>query len=183
MISDDIDRLVDAARSGDHAAFHVLIVAVLGDLRLVLCGFALSPEITEELTQDTLITVWQKLGSYRSEGTFQPWLHAIARNKARELLRRQRRNISLTQASLEDLLYETEAELLADEDAGHEQARRLADCLDRLPERSRVLLTLRYVDERPLAELTERFRVGESALAALFYRLRNKLRLCADGQS
>ena len=183
MNPDDIDRLVDAARNRDHAAFHTLIVSVLGDLRLVLCGFALSPETTEELTQDTLITVWQKLDGYRSEGTFQPWLHAIARNKARELLRRQRRSVSLSQATIEDLISETEAECLADEEAGLEQARRLADCLALLPERSRDLLTLRYIDERPLTELAERFRIGENALAALFYRLRTKLRLCVEGLS
>lgn len=174
-----LDTLVIAAQGGDHQAFHALVMAVQRELRLVLCGFAPPPELVEELVQDTLVTAWEKLASYRPEGTFQAWLHAIARNKARSRWRADRRSAQkLTGDVLDAVLLEMEEEVIADEGAAETEARRLAACLALLPTRTRELLQRRYVDDAPLAALAREFRKSEQALAALFYRLRSKLRAC-----
>lgn len=174
----EIDRLVIAAQGGDHRAFHALVVVVQRDLRLVLCGFAPPPQVVEELVQDTLVTAWERLGTYRPEGTFQAWLHAIARNKARARWRSARRAVLLDGDAIETMLVAAEEEILADEDATASNARRLAACLELLPERTRQLLQRRYVDGTPLVALSGEVRQTEQALAALFYRLRGKLREC-----
>lgn len=175
----ELDALVVAAQGGDHRAFHALVVAVQRELRLVLCGFAPPPEVLEELVQDTLVTAWEKLATYRPEKTFTAWLHAIARNKARSRWRAHQRGARKIEGdALDAALLEMEAEIVADESAAEADARRLAACLALLPSRTRQLLQRRYVDDAPLANLAREFRKTEQALAALFYRLRSKLRAC-----
>jgi RNA polymerase sigma-70 factor (ECF subfamily) len=39
-----------------------------------------SPEEAEDLTQETFVTVYQKLGTLKDESKFEPWLFRIARN-------------------------------------------------------------------------------------------------------
>lgn len=173
-----LDQLVIAAQQGDHQAFHALVVAVQHELRLVLCSFAPPPELLEELMQDTLVTAWENLASYRPEGTFVAWLHTIARNKARSRWRADRRARPLDSDALEVLLAETEADILDDEAAAEAETGRLAACLEKLPPRTRDLLQRRYVDQVPLVALAREASKSEQALAALFYRLRAKLRDC-----
>jgi len=175
----ELDALVIAAQGGDHRAFHALVMAVQRELRLVLCGFAPPPEVVEELVQDTLVTAWEKLATYRPEKTFLAWLHAIARNKARSRWRAQRRGAQKIDGdALDAVLAEAEEEALADDTTTEADARRLAACVALLPTRTRQLLQRRYVDDAPLIALAREFRKTEQALAALFYRLRSKLRAC-----
>jgi len=173
-----LDQLVIAAQKGDHQAFHALVVSVQHELRLVLCSFAPPPDLLEELMQDTLVTAWGNLGSYRPEGTFVAWLHTIARNKARSRWRSARRTRPLDSDALDALLAEAESEILDDEAAAEAETGRLATCLEQLPARARELLQRRYVDQIPLLALARESRKSEQALAALFYRLRSKLREC-----
>jgi RNA polymerase sigma-70 factor (ECF subfamily) len=173
-----LDQLVIAAQQGDHQAFHAVVVAVQHELRLVLCGFAPPPDLLEELMQDTLVTAWGNLASYRPEGTFTAWLHTIARNKARSRWRADRRARPLDSDALETLLAEAEAGILDDEAAAEAETGRLAVCLEQLPPRARELLQRRYVDQIPLLALAQEARKSEQALAALFYRLRARLREC-----
>lgn len=183
LASAELDLLVIAAQKGDPQAFHALVVAVQRELHLVLCSFAPPPELLEELVQDTLVTAWEKLGTYRPEGTFVAWLHAIARNKARSRWRASRRTRYVDKDTLDVLLAEAESEILSDEAAAEADTSRLAECLEQLPVRTRQLLQRRYVDGISLCELGRELRRSESALAALFYRLRGKLRECMTART
>lgn len=46
--------------------------------------------IAEDLTQETFVNAWQKLGTLKDENMMKSWLYQIARNKARDHFRRER---------------------------------------------------------------------------------------------
>lgn len=73
---------VDAARTGDTAAFGALVelhqrvvfrtaLAALGD-----------PADAEDVTQDTFVTAWRKLAGFRGQSTLRTWLLTIVWRKA-----------------------------------------------------------------------------------------------------
>ena len=82
--------LADAAE-GDGQAWAKLVKVysrrVYG-LILKQCG---DRELAEEITQDTFVQVVVKLGKYKEQGRFEPWLFHIAMNKLRDEMRRRKR--------------------------------------------------------------------------------------------
>ncbi|MCI8610031.1 MAG: RNA polymerase sigma factor [Firmicutes bacterium] len=53
-------------------------------IRRYLRAFRLTPFETEEILQDTMITVWRKIDTLRDEEKLDPWVRTIARNKIRK---------------------------------------------------------------------------------------------------
>jgi RNA polymerase sigma-70 factor (ECF subfamily) len=81
-------ELIELARNGDRAAFgdlveryqHVVFRAALAALR--------SREDAEEVTQDAMVSAFQKLGSFRGESSFKTWLLTITWNRAMDRRRK-----------------------------------------------------------------------------------------------
>jgi RNA polymerase sigma-70 factor, ECF subfamily len=81
-------ELIELARNGDRAAFgdlveryqHVVFRAALAALR--------SREDAEEVTQDAMVSAFQKLDSFRGEASFKTWLLTITWNRAMDRRRK-----------------------------------------------------------------------------------------------
>ena len=81
-------ELIELARNGDRAAFgdlveryqHVVFRAALAALR--------SREDAEEVTQEAMVSAYQKLASFRGESSFKTWLLTIVWNRAMDRRRR-----------------------------------------------------------------------------------------------
>src|SRR5262245_29285921 len=81
---------------GDAAAYH----AFLGELAAYLRGFlrrrlARLPDEVEDLVQETLLAVHNQRGTYDAAQPLTAWVHAIARYKLVDLLRRRARGDAL----------------------------------------------------------------------------------------
>ena len=91
--------LVEAARSGDHAAFEVLAAAESGRLyafaRLVL-GDA---HQAEDAVQDALIRAWRGLPELRDPELWHPWLHRLIVNACADREIGQQRSMSWRRSS------------------------------------------------------------------------------------
>jgi RNA polymerase sigma-70 factor, ECF subfamily len=87
--------LMRAAVSGDTSAYRRLLRELSPMLRrLASRGFAhnsLSPEDAEDVVQDTLLAVHLKRHTWDEHQPLLPWVHAIARNKIIDNLRRRGR--------------------------------------------------------------------------------------------
>ena len=81
-------ELIELARNGDRAAFgdlveryqHVVFRAALAALR--------SREDAEEVTQEAMVSAFQKLHGFRGESSFKTWLLTITWNRAMDRRRR-----------------------------------------------------------------------------------------------
>jgi RNA polymerase sigma-70 factor (ECF subfamily) len=73
-------ELVRRAQHGDRAAFDALYASCAGRVFAVLLRLCADRERAARLTQDTFVTVWQRLGTFRGESRFTSWLHRIAVN-------------------------------------------------------------------------------------------------------
>jgi RNA polymerase sigma factor (sigma-70 family) len=85
-----IDTLAVAAQAGDKAAYRALLGQSQMWLKRYLSRKA-PPGQADDIAQDALLAVHQKLHTYDPQRPFTPWLAAIARHKWIEALRRQGR--------------------------------------------------------------------------------------------
>src|SRR5687767_15320722 len=120
--------------AGDAAAYHAVLRDSSAHVRAFLRGrLARLPEEVEDLVQETLLAVHNQRHTYDAGQPLTAWVHAIARYKLVDLLRRRAAREALGQP-LDD-----EQEWLAAPEAESAGARRdLMALLARLPDRQRL---------------------------------------------
>lgn len=101
----------------------------------------------EDMTQDTFLIVFQKIDSYEGQSTFETWLVAIVVNRCRSHLRKRqiRNNLSLESLTANRLFgRNSRGEDVADLIHKRQQRQVFWDVVDRLDDRLRLPLILRY---------------------------------------
>jgi RNA polymerase sigma-70 factor, ECF subfamily len=180
--------------------------AALADLRrIVLAGLPyaisgwLAPDdprfqaLAEEVAQETLLRVLNRLGTFEGRSQFTTWVHKIAVRQAFSELRRKRwENVSL-ESLLEDSERSETPRWIADSAPAPDQAIEMADTLARvekiiseeLTEKQRQALVAMGVKGMPLEEVARRMGTNRNALYKLIHdaRLRLKQRLSREDLS
>jgi len=174
------DRLRDLlvrALAGDAAAYHAFLRDLGAHLRAFLRKrLARLPDEVEDLVQETLLAVHNQRHTYATDQPLTAWLHAIARYKLVDLLRRRARR-DLLNDPLDD-----DNELLVASDIEASDARRdVAKLLDTLPDRHRLPIVHVKLEGLSVAEAAKLTGMSESAvkvgvhrgMKALAARIRN----------
>lgn len=127
----------------------------------------------EDVVQDTFVRVLERQAHLPSVRDLRPWLVRIAWNLALD----RRRRVRPEQADTLFLHSLTAADTPTDRALGDkEQARRVLDAIDRLPRAERQALLLSALDELSPAEIASTMGKSESAIRALIFRARTRLR-------
>lgn len=158
-------RLVTASRSGDRDAFGDLVR--LHERRVFrLAGrFFRAREDVEEAAQETFLTAWTKLDTYRAEAPFEHWLTRVCLNTCYQRLRKARPTEELPETGLP-------ARPATDADARLEVERLLAT----LPAPDRFLLLMLHGEEWSVAEIADRLGWSKANVKVRAHRARVRLR-------
>ena len=104
---------------GDSEAFSELVAAYQKNVYNIALRLLGSREDAEDLTQETFLTAYRRLGDFRGESRFSTWLCRIASNACIDALRRRKHTdaLSLTREDedAEDAEWEIPDESLAPE--------------------------------------------------------------------
>ncbi len=138
----------------------------------------------EGLAQETLIEAWHHLQDLREQERFPQWLSGIAHNVCRRWTRKRGRDLLQQAKPLPDpdaMASDLEESLVDDFDIEIELERKeLIDILDRaltlLTPEARALLSERYVEDSPIAEVAARMGVHSSVVAMRLQRGKIALR-------
>ncbi len=132
-------------------------------------------EEAEDLTQETFVLAYRKIGSYDRTRPFRNWLYAIATNVGKNAARSRRRRIP---SALED--QGTEVSVVDDGSAelaeSHELKDRLAGAVNQLPDPLPVLIQLYYQEGLTIAEAAKVLEMSEGAAKVALHRARKTLR-------
>lgn len=112
MTDDNILRLIQKGRQRGLGGAVEQYGAYVATVICNVLGTAGTMEDCEELSGDVFFTLWQHSGGIEPE-KLKSWLGAVARNRARDLLRKRKLELSMDQdvlflptASMEDQVYE-----------------------------------------------------------------------------
>ena len=151
---------------GDEAAYH----AFLKNLSTHLRGFlrvrlASLPDDVEDLVQETLLAVHNQRHTYDPGQPLTAWIHAIARYKLVDLLRRRAGREVLNDPLDEEL----EVFAVADNDAA-DARRDLGKLLEQLPDRQRLPIVHMKLEGLSVAEAARATGMSEAAVKVGVHR-------------
>jgi RNA polymerase sigma-70 factor, ECF subfamily len=180
--SDDL-ALVAAYLAGDAGAFDVLFSRYHARVRAVCLRYVGDETLAEDLVQETFYNVLRALDRVDETFKFGAWVHRIAVNVCQdELRRRNRRAVHVEQGGGDP----EEAILrIADRDrTGHPEdalemssLRQLVwDVAKKLPDRQRMVLTLRELQGLPYSAIARVMGITDAAVETLLHRARKRFK-------
>ena len=177
----DID-LVAAVRTGDTAAFEVLVREYQPRVFAMARRYARREEEVEDIVQEIFIKAFQKLASFRGDAPFEHWLMRLAVRTCYDFLRAHRRNREHRFTDLtgpeEEWLDRCAAEPeRAPEDA--DAARALVNrLLEMLSPKARLIITLLEIEERSVKEIAKLTGWSVPLVKVRAFRARAEMRKC-----
>jgi RNA polymerase sigma-70 factor (ECF subfamily) len=147
-----LDAVARAAAGGSELALEMLLAAIdeSGIARSAIRKLVLDPPTIDDIHQDVLIVVAEKIGTFRGESRFTTWLYRVARFKAIDHLRRQRDSVALSEDGLQ---FPTDAIRLSSLIANRATIR---GAVDELPDHYRDAVVLRDIECLPYEEIATR---------------------------
>lgn len=171
--------LMARAQAGDRAAYNQVLKAMIPAIRALVRRHIADDALTEDVTQDVLLTIHRVRHTYDPARPILPWVATIAQARAIDALRRRGRR----RHEIAD-----EAALLAQADPGAVErieqpaARRDLDgLLNQLPPRQRQVLELVRLREMSLSDAAATSRLSVGAVKSLLHRAFLTLRQAGAG--
>lgn len=164
----ELRSLMVAGLDGDAAAHRTLLNRLSGHLRAYYKGklarIGRSATEAEDLTQEALMAIHTRRHTYDPGEPLTPWVHAIARYKLIDHLRR-------TRASVANLPIDEADEVMAHDDhIDMESAYDLSKLLGQLPDKMRRAIECVKIDGLSVTEAAARCRMSESAVKVSVHR-------------
>lgn len=181
----DAGESLTLARAGSAEAFCRLIEPL--QTRLLRQAAALSGDlgIAEDIVSETLVEAWKSLARYDGSCRLSTWLYAILLHRHQKWVRRAKcRPITLSGMPVSDrdeLVARQENVPSSDpspaEDAARNEASaRMRECIERLPEKHRQILLLRFFEDASLPDMAQVLGCPVGTVKSRLYHALEKLR-------
>src|SRR6266487_2994102 len=161
----EVDRLVDAARRGDRAAFDELVRRTYVDTYTLAVRLTANEEDARDVVQESYLRAWKGIGKFRGDAQFSTWMYRITANAAATLVQKRRRR---------------RAEPLdAQPEAATESSVRMAElarAVQALPPKLRAIVVLKDVYGLPHEAIAEELGISVAAAKVRLHRGRKRLR-------
>ena len=170
-------EIIDTVRKGRHEGQTEMVGRYAERVFAMIVRQVSDVMDAQELTQDTFLRAFSHIDSYDArKASLSTWLCRIAYRLTLDFQKRRRPRI----ISMEDTsVWQTDIsdeQLEAELSTGREdRIRRLEQMMDELPDDERMLLTLYYFEDLPLAEIAYIMGTEAGPLAKRLYRIRRKL--------
>lgn len=197
--------LVATLREGDEDAFAELVRRNHALMVRVARTFVPTQAIADEVAQETWLAVLEGIDRFEQRSSVRTWIFGILANKARTRGQRERRTVPVSALERED-----DASATVDPDRffppdhprvpGHwasvpvhprdvpeerlesaELRERVARAIDDLPERQRIVLSLRDVEGWSAEEVRNVLELTETNQRVLLHRARSRVRRALEG--
>jgi RNA polymerase sigma-70 factor, ECF subfamily len=198
--SDD-ESLVERAREGDEAAFAALVRRYTPMLMRLARMYVPTDALAEDVVQETWVAVVRGLERFEGRSSFKTWLFRILVNRAKTRGVREHRSIPFASvgggadgAGIEDedgptvdpsrftsegawtsapADWRNDPELSLESE---ETLRIVREAIDRLPERQKIVITLRDLEGLSSDEVRNVLDLSETNQRVLLHRARTKVR-------
>ena len=174
--------LVERVKSGDKAAFDLLVLKYQQRIVNLVSRFVRNPADALDVTQEAFIKAYRAMPNFRGESAFYTWLYRIAVNTAKNYLAVQARRPTSDQ----DI---SEIEQIEGNSALKEQAtpenlllrdeiqQTIIDAIENLPDELRVAITLREVDGLSYEEIAAAMDCPIGTVRSRIFRAREAINL------
>jgi RNA polymerase sigma-70 factor (ECF subfamily) len=180
------EELVARARAKDFAAFEKLLDRYEDKIFRLAFRFVRNETDAKEVLQDTFLTIWRKLDTFKGDAQFSSWLYRVAANAALMRLRSQRRHPEISTEELPIGYLDNYGQLPPtsenwakrpdDELASGELRQHIQAAVDALPEIYRTVFLIRDVEGLSTEETAEVLAISVPTVKTRLHRARIALR-------
>ncbi len=130
-------------------------------------------EDANDVLQNMFIKVWKGLENFREDSQLYTWLYRIATNESLTYLDQQKRRSSVSFSDVETGLSN---KIVADKNFDANKLEwKLQLAIQKLPEKQKIVFSLRYYDEMPYEEMSRVLDTSEGALKASYHHAVKKI--------
>ena len=169
-----LDRLLSAVAQGDKDALGQLYHLTRGAVYAMALSVLKDPHEAQDVAQDAFVTVWQKAGSYRSQGSPMAWMLTVTRNLAKMRLRQSARFGELTEAEWNAIPAQAPGVTAEDKAV-------LQDALSRLSAQERQIVLLHASSGLQHREIAALLELPLSTVLSKYRRALEKLKTQLEG--
>lgn len=174
MIEDSV--LIERVLAGDTRSFASIVDRYKDMVYALSMRIAKNREDAEDLTQEIFVKVYMGLPRFKGECRFSTWLFRIAYNQAIEL----KREIQLQTSPIEDLVaFDEEGHSPSinamEELNSQDRIKYIQMALDKMKEKEAFILTLFYLNQHSVAEISEICSVSPANVKVLLHRARTHM--------
>ncbi len=173
---------IQRIKGGDRSAFEELVERYKGRVFSLTFHLVRRRDEVEDISQEIFIKVFQGINTYDFQSPFSAWLSRVAVNHCYDYLRRQKRSrVSYYWELSEEnqRVLEESAQSLPEAGMRTEQRLALGDLVEKLLLRARledrVILTLKELEDRSVAEIGKILNLRTSTVKVRLHRARKRL--------
>ncbi len=179
---DELIGLLDRVAAGDEAALKLLYDQAASRLYGLALRIVANKEWAEDVLQESFLGIWRSAGSYR-DALSPPlaWMGMVVRSRALDFLRRRRVERLHVNLPIEDpdaLPQDTDAPSPMQLAEASEQAAALHQCMQRLEQAQRQVVSLAYLRDLSHSELASQLKLPLGTVKTWMRRSLEQLRKC-----
>lgn len=132
------------------------------------------PAKAEDFTHDIFLKLIVKIGSFKEEARFSTWLYSITYNYCMDQLRINKKRGEKPIEEELDVPDDVDVDSLFNEQ--DVDVKRLHKAIEKLSVEEKTMLMMKYIDDLSIREISEIFKISESAVKMRLLRSRETLR-------
>tara|TARA_B100000886_G_scaffold330965_1_gene281988 strand:- start:384 stop:938 length:555 start_codon:yes stop_codon:yes gene_type:complete len=170
------EALIHQIKGGDENAFEVMMIKYRPRILATLLKYTSSRELSEDLTQQTFLRVWEKIDTFKGNSALFTWIYSISINLARNYYASSQGKKTLLTDSNENLENEVidfknpENQLL-----NNELLLNVNSCLKSMPIDLRTAFSLRVEEKMSYDEISKIMNVPIGTVRSRIFRAREIL--------
>ncbi|RMG25434.1 MAG: sigma-70 family RNA polymerase sigma factor [Bacteroidetes bacterium] len=175
-------ELVAAAKRGENKAFETLLKKYRKSVYYMLLKMVKNADDAEDLTQEAFAKAFNSIDKFDSKYAFSTWLFRIATNNCIDFIRKKRVQTVSIDAPVEgddgsSMRFDVRDENLDPNQTmlKKQRSQYLNMAIERLPEKYRILVELRYFKEFSYEEVAKELQIPLGTVKAQLFRARELL--------
>lgn len=176
-------QLVKLAKDGHLEAFESLITKYKNKVFNIAFSFTANASESDDIAQGVFLRVYSHLSSFQEKSAFSTWLYRVTVNECYSSLKKRRNNFipletelpGTENLSLKDVISDSSADL-EKKLISEESQQLIRRCILSLPEKYRIIITLRDIEDISYEEISEIMKISQAKVKVWLFRARHKLK-------
>ncbi len=165
--------LIKAAQAGDREALVTLLREIEHQVYRTAYYLLNNEQDALDASQDALIRIYTKIGSYEEKAQFRTWVQRIVTNICIDKFRRKKPSVSIEE---HEMVFQAgdnvETEVLS-----AYAAEEIREAIGKLPEHHRTVVVLRYLQDFSYNEIADSLNLPLNTVKSYLFRARQQLQI------